>query len=134
MNNNGFQRRSVYEKGNGARRSVTRRGPSLRADALKTLTRSWLQRMLSIRRLGKYNNIRRISAVKILGMIAAVGCISFFILWITLPNINDPQTLFAAQSTVIYDRNGVELYRLFSEQDRTYVPLDRIADSVEKCF
>jgi len=42
-------------------------------------------------------------------------------LWITLPNIDNPRSLIASQSTVITDRNGVELYRLFQEQDRTYV-------------
>jgi membrane peptidoglycan carboxypeptidase len=35
--------------------------------------------------------------------------------------------MFPAQSTVILDRNGVELYRLFSEQDRTYVHGDNIS-------
>lgn len=67
-----------------------------------------------------------------MAVLSLSGIASFCILWITLPNIDDPQTLFAAQSTVIYDRNGTELYRLFSEQDRTYVPLDRIADSAEQ--
>ncbi|OIO54727.1 hypothetical protein AUJ46_02350 [Candidatus Peregrinibacteria bacterium CG1_02_54_53] len=42
-------------------------------------------------------------------------------LWITLPDISDPRSLFAPQSTVITDRNGIELYRLFNEQDRTFV-------------
>ncbi|PIR52873.1 hypothetical protein COU76_03785 [Candidatus Peregrinibacteria bacterium CG10_big_fil_rev_8_21_14_0_10_49_10] len=52
-------------------------------------------------------------------------------LWFTLPNISDPRSLLASQSTVIVDRNGVELYRLFSEQDRTYIPADRIPDYLE---
>ncbi len=43
-------------------------------------------------------------------------------LWWTLPNIDDPRNLFASQSSVILDRNGTELYRLFAEQDRTYIP------------
>jgi membrane peptidoglycan carboxypeptidase len=53
-----------------------------------------------------------------------VGLAFFAFLWLTLPNVTD--TLFAAQSTVITDRRGVELYRLFSEQDRTYVSGDQI--------
>lgn len=60
----------------------------------------------------------------VLKSVASVGCTGIVILaalWLTLPNIDDPQTMFPAQSTVILDRNGVELYRLFSEQDRTYV-------------
>ncbi len=43
-------------------------------------------------------------------------------LWFTLPDISDPVQLLASQSTVITDRNGVELYRLFNEEDRTFVP------------
>jgi len=43
-------------------------------------------------------------------------------LWLTLPDISDPKEFFASQSTAITDRNGVELYRLFSEEDRTFIP------------
>ena len=43
-------------------------------------------------------------------------------LWVTLPDITDPTNLLASQSTVITDRNGIELYRLFNEEDRTFVP------------
>lgn len=50
----------------------------------------------------------------------------FSYLWITLPDIADPRSLLAAQSTVISDRNGIELYRLFQEEDRTYVEGDLI--------
>lgn len=42
--------------------------------------------------------------------------------WFTLPDISDPTQLLASQSTVITDRNGVELYRLFNEEDRTFIP------------
>lgn len=49
------------------------------------------------------------------------GILYFSFLWLTLPDIADPRSLLAAQSTVITDRNGVELYRLFQEEDRTYV-------------
>lgn len=55
-------------------------------------------------------------------------------LWMTLPDISDPKSLFAPQSTVITDRNGIELYRLFSEQDRTYVPGNRIPDAMKKAI
>lgn len=49
---------------------------------------------------------------------------------LTLPNINDPTQLRANLSTVITDRNGVELYRLFSEEDRTIVPKEGITDDM----
>lgn len=47
-------------------------------------------------------------------------------LWLTLPDITDPVKFLASQSTVITDRNGTELYRLFQEEDRTFVPGDAI--------
>ena len=42
-------------------------------------------------------------------------------LWFTLPDISNPRSLLASQSTIITDRNGIELYRLFEEEDRTYI-------------
>lgn len=42
-------------------------------------------------------------------------------LWLTLPSIDDPKNLLASESTVIFDRNGVELYRLHGEEDRTFI-------------
>ena len=47
-------------------------------------------------------------------------------LWLTLPDISNPRTFIAAQSSVITDRNATELYRLFGEQDRTYITGDAI--------
>lgn len=43
-------------------------------------------------------------------------------LWFTLPSISEETILAASQSTVITDRNGIELYRVFGEQDRTLIP------------
>jgi membrane peptidoglycan carboxypeptidase len=42
-------------------------------------------------------------------------------LWLTLPDISNQRKLIASQSSVIVDRNGTELYRLFSEQDRIFL-------------
>lgn len=49
-----------------------------------------------------------------------------FYLWISLPDISDPRSLIASQSSVIVDRNGIELYRLYREEDRTFIPGDQI--------
>ena len=54
--------------------------------------------------------------------VAAVSVLYLGFLWFTLPDISDPTSLLASQSTVITDRNGVELYRLFNEEDRTFIP------------
>ena len=58
------------------------------------------------------------------GGIAILGFSILYILFLffTLPNIDDPRALIAAQSTTITDKDGIELYRLFSDQDRTFVP------------
>ena len=68
---------------------------------------------------------------------SAIGLFAFSILyiaflWLTLPDINDPVSLLASQSTVITDRTGVELYRLFSEEDRTYVKGDDVPLSMKQ--
>ncbi|MBI5156370.1 transglycosylase domain-containing protein, partial [Candidatus Peregrinibacteria bacterium] len=56
------------------------------------------------------------------------GCSVLYVgfLWLTLPDISNPRTFIAAQSSVITDRTGTELYRLFGEQDRTYITGDAI--------
>jgi membrane peptidoglycan carboxypeptidase len=53
-------------------------------------------------------------------------------LWLTLPDIGNPQLLTAAQSSIILDRTGVELYRLYSDQDRTYIPGEQIPKSIKE--
>ncbi|MDD5469499.1 MAG: transglycosylase domain-containing protein [Candidatus Peribacteraceae bacterium] len=52
-------------------------------------------------------------------------------LWITLPDIADPRSFLASQSTVVLDRNGIELYRFFQEEDRTYVESDVIPKTLK---
>ncbi|HVW66959.1 MAG TPA: transglycosylase domain-containing protein [Candidatus Peribacteraceae bacterium] len=63
--------------------------------------------------------------------IVVIGFVYFGYLWITLPNINDPRNLTAAQSSVILDRNGTELYRLYNEQDRVNTPDADIPDDLK---
>ena len=55
-------------------------------------------------------------------------------IWFTLPDISDPTSFLASQSTVITDRNGIELYRLYNEQDRTFVPGDAIPKSAKQAL
>lgn len=59
-----------------------------------------------------------------------LGVAYIALLILTLPDINDPTQLRANLSTVIVDRNGTELYRLFSEEDRTVVPKEGITDDM----
>ena len=59
-------------------------------------------------------------------MCISLGILYMAYLWITLPDISDPRSLLASQSTVLTDRNGVELYRVFAEEDRTFVSGEHI--------
>lgn len=68
---------------------------------------------------------------------AILGICGLFVLycayiWFTLPDISDPTSFLASQSTVITDRNGIELYRLYNEQDRTFIPGDAIPKSAKQ--
>ena len=59
---------------------------------------------------------------KVCAGVIGVGILYGAMIWFTLPDISDPTSLLASQSTVITDRNGIELYRLFNEEDRTFIP------------
>ncbi|MDO8469052.1 MAG: penicillin-binding protein [Candidatus Peribacter sp.] len=92
---------------------------------------SWLKRFL-LRILsfflpppGTTHRLRRF-LIRSGSFLIGAGALYIAFLWFTLPDISDPKSLFAPQSTVITDRNGIELYRLFNEQDRTFVPSAQI--------
>ena len=57
---------------------------------------------------------------------------SLFIFWIIkdLPNLSNIQEIIFAQSSVIYDRNGVELYNVHGDENRKVVSIDKIPDSL----
>ncbi len=66
------------------------------------------------------------TAVRMGIFLFGLGILFLLFLYITLPDIENPRNLLASQSTVITDREGVELYRLFQEEDRTYIDGSRI--------
>jgi len=67
------------------------------------------------------------------GVVVGVWLILYFgYILLTLPDVDEIGALIAAESTVITDRNGVELYRIHGEEDRTLVSLDEISDAVEQ--
>ncbi len=65
---------------------------------------------------------RKTFFLKAVGVLCGIGVLYGALIWFTLPDISDPSSLLASQSTVITDRNGIELYRLFNEEDRTFIP------------
>lgn len=123
MSDFGFQSRNIGEGARKDRTIVLRE--KWKKPAPKTRGPGKLRRIFGgvIGFVGKSRTRRQwgMLGLKIVGGLTGLGFLFLAFLWITLPNIDDPQTMFPAQSTVILDRNGVELYRLFSEQDRTYV-------------
>jgi membrane peptidoglycan carboxypeptidase len=69
------------------------------------------------------------SAIIGIGILCGILWVTWLL--ITLPDVDDIGALFAAESTVITDRNGIELYRIHADEDRTLVPLSDIAGSVK---
>jgi membrane peptidoglycan carboxypeptidase len=71
--------------------------------------------------------------VVIVSFLVAVYLVALFF---TLPDISDPKLLLStpSESTVITDRKGTELYRLFAEQDRTYIESEQIPAYVQHAF
>jgi len=131
MNNpNGFHIRSMQEAASPrppSRRWPLRRRPAPSSSPLLTRLRAgWLWLVQLRRDLGWRRFIVRLGGIACLLGIAFLGY-----LWLTLPNVDDPTSLLAAQSTVVTDREGVELYRLYGKEDRTYVPLSQISNNVK---
>lgn len=79
-------------------------------------------------------NVREAKAfvLKAFAGLCVIGVAYAAFLWFTLPDISDPTSLLASQSTVITDRNGIELYRLFNEEDRTFIPGDSIPQHMKQ--
>lgn len=63
-----------------------------------------------------------------LGIITFAGAMA--ILSIGLPDVTNLENLNAAQSTEIFDRDGNLLYTIHGEENREYVPLDKISPSL----
>ncbi len=127
MHDLGFSKRSVGEGGGRIRRPVKARIPAL-GKAIKIRMQKIRQWFAAPRKKQEWKMI----AIKIFAGLFCIGMLTLAILWFTLPNIDDPATMFPSQSTVILDRNNVELYRLFSEQDRTYVSGTEISPFAKK--
>ncbi len=65
--------------------------------------------------------------------VATVALI-IFLLWIIkdLPNISNINEIVFAESSIIYDRNGEELYTIHGDENRKTVPIEKIPDSLIK--
>ncbi|MCK5472000.1 transglycosylase domain-containing protein, partial [Candidatus Gracilibacteria bacterium] len=54
-----------------------------------------------------------------------------FVLSPILPNIDDVDALFASQSTIIYDREGSELYTIHGDENRFEIPFEKIPETIK---
>jgi penicillin-binding protein 1A len=54
-----------------------------------------------------------------------------FMLTPILPKIDDANALYASQSTIIYDREGSELYTIHGDENRFEIPFEKIPDTVK---
>ncbi|MDD4319748.1 MAG: penicillin-binding protein [Candidatus Peribacteraceae bacterium] len=129
----GFHIRSMQER---QRRSPSAWPRPLRQSHVPFLERaassvaSTARRILSWRRMLGWKRF----LLRAGGIGAVLGITYLGFLWLTLPDVDDPTSLLASQSTVITDRNGEELYRLYAEQDRTYVANAQIADTMKEAI
>lgn len=67
-------------------------------------------------------------------LFGGLGALYLLFLWITLPDISDPRSLIASQSSVIVDRNNVELYRLYNEENRTFIPKEEVPEHMQQAI
>lgn len=105
--------------------------PRANRSLLERLKALWFSFLSLYERIGARGLILRAGG-------ALFGLLALYLLfiWFTLPDISDPRNLIAApaQSSVITDRNGVELYRLFEEEDRTIIPGDQIPKHMKQAI
>ncbi len=118
---NGFSSRSIL-----GRRPQSRQ-PMRSGQGIVARLRGWLRR--GVHTVGVWGPKRTMWRTG--GALIAAGVLYFGWVWITLPDITDPRALLASQSSVIVDRNGVELYRLYSEENRTFIPKEEIPQNLK---
>jgi membrane carboxypeptidase/penicillin-binding protein len=65
-------------------------------------------------------------------IIAGIGVIAIWMeinVFKNLPDVSQVKDMVFSQATIIQDKNGVELYKLFDE-NREYVEIDKISDDM----
>lgn len=125
QSDNGFQSRDLAAKDH-AIPHVVRAAPLKQRSRNQTYKDRILNVVMFLRARGAKRVIRD-------GLITLAGISTFYAvyLWMTLPNISDPRSLIASQSSVITDRKGTELYRLYGDENRTFVAGDQIPKDLQ---
>ncbi len=86
---------------------------------------SWRERLVALIAFLRARGYKRLIRDAIL-IGGGLGVLYSAFLWLTLPDISDPRSLIASQSSVIVDRKGTELYRLYGEENRAFVEADQL--------
>ncbi len=123
-----FRRRSFHSRTLGTNRASQKRDRWNMSNTFRHIT-DGMQGLWH--RRPRNSNDRKTLVIKAGAAVAAITVLYGLFLWFTLPDVSDPTNLLASQSTVITDRNGIELYRLFNEEDRTFIPGSSIPDHMK---
>ncbi len=134
MTSDGFESRPVAGQKSGGERPKWARLPSksssrtngAQAKIRRYATAVWVQLVEWRHRWGLPMLLARGA-----GTAGGLFLLYVFFLWITLPPLDHTTILKAAQSTIITDRDGVELYRIYDAQDRTVVDTSQISQHVK---
>jgi membrane carboxypeptidase/penicillin-binding protein len=65
-------------------------------------------------------------------IIAGIGVVAVWMeinVFKNLPDVSQVKDMVFSQATIIQDKNGIELYKLFDE-NREYVEIDKISDDM----
>lgn len=125
-----FRRRTFQSRSLGSARRASSRGSRGRAHGTLVTLRRLTYGVWDRRPRNKRETVSLLKKLILAGVVFGVSYGAF--LWFTLPDITDPRNFFASQSTVITDRNGIELYRLFNEEDRTFISGERIPSHMKQ--
>ena len=87
--------------------------------------------------LSQWNIYKKI-AILFLGGLFFIWAIGLFIIYTlylhNLPSIETIETRDLSESTIFYDREGKELYKLYKNEKRTYVPYIDIAEDIKNAI
>jgi len=112
---NGFQSRSIQAARGNTEQRFMRPARKLRVPD------GWKERLDRIREWARARGKKRLFRDTVL-IGGGLGVLYFLFLFFTLPDITDTRELIPDLSSVITDRKGIELYRLYGEENRTIIP------------
>ncbi len=92
---------------------------------MSALKKAYLATKTKKKSTGKFLALYVVLIVIFLGIFSTLWLAIYYLH--DIPNISRIESDVLPESSVIYDRNGGELYNLYKEEKRTYVPYDQIS-------